>query len=242
MASPTNADSTFYESFWTDAAYQQSYAFDSAVRDRFPAIQNVWGELALPNRVLDFGSGNGVLTYWMRRNGFGTSILGVDVSHTGIANARAAFACEGLRYEHVDYLANLSNGEVFDVVVSSHVLEHIPAPEKTLARLRELGTWFVLEVPLELCLWQSIVFGLRGKERHDNPLGHVNFWTKTSFQRLLEENGFLIVRDYHYASAPYSPYNPAFKRLIERALLKVIGLAAYSRLMATHYTVLARRR
>lgn len=234
--------SGFYESFWADNAYQHAYAFDSAVRDRFPAIQKVWGGLITPRRVLDFGSGNGVLTYWMRCNGFGESVLGVDVSHTGVASARADFACEGLRYEHVDYLDTLAGREQFDVVVSSHVLEHITEPEAALTRLRELGRWFVLEVPLERCYWQDIVYAVRRKERHDNPLGHVNFWTKKSFRSMLEKCGFLIVRDYHYASAPYSPYNTPLKRLAERVLLGTLGLNVYSRLMATHYIVLACRR
>lgn len=242
MDKASNTISGFYESFWTDANYQQAYAFDSAVRDRFPAIQKVWGRLASPKRVLDFGSGNGVLTYWMHCNGFGESLLGVDVSNTGVENAREAFARGGLQYEHVGYLADLPPEEKFDVVVSSHVLEHIPEPEKVLVQLRGMSDWFVLEVPLEKCLWPDMSYTLRGKERHENPLGHVNFWTKASFRRFLEENDFLIVRDYHYASAPYSPYNSALKRFLERVLLRVIGLNAYSRIMATHYIVLARRR
>ena len=242
MDKSTNSASCFYESFWVDATYQQAYAFDSAIRDRFPAIQKVWGGLVSPKRVLDFGSGNGVLTYWMHCNGFGESILGVDVSNTGVANARAVFACEGLRYEHVDFLASSLGEEKFDVVVSSHVLEHIPEPEKVLVQLRDMSDWFVLEVPLEKCLWPDMSYTLRGKQRHENPLGHVNFWTKASFRKFLEENGFLIVRDYHYASAPYSPYNSFLKRIIERMLLRIVGLEAYSRVMATHYIVLARRR
>lgn len=242
MDKASNTTSGFYELFWTDATYQQAYAFDAAVRDRFPAIQKVWGSLVPPKRVLDFGSGNGVLTYWMHCNGFGDALLGVDVSNTGVENARAAFACAGLQYEHIDYLADLPPEERFDVVVSSHVLEHIPEPEKVVVQLREMSDWFVLEVPLEKCLWQALSYTLRSKERHDNPLGHVNFWTKTSFRKFLEENGFLIIRDYQYASAPYSPYNSARKRLVERLLLRVIGLNAYSRVMATHYIVLARRR
>ena len=35
----------FYEYFWADSLYQQAYAFDSAVRDRYPAIKKVWAEM-----------------------------------------------------------------------------------------------------------------------------------------------------------------------------------------------------
>lgn len=238
----TSDKNKFYEAFWENASYQTEYAFDSAVRDRMPAIHKVWGELKLPNRVLDFGSGNGVLSYWMHCNGFGNDIVGVDVSDTGIANARKAFARLGLNYEHVDLLDTLNTQDTFDVVVSSHVLEHVPEPEKTLKKLLPLSEWFVLEVPLEQCLWPELSCAIRGKSRSDNPLGHINFWTKESFTDFLRNNGFLIVRDFQYASAPFSPYNSWGKRMVERALLSTLGLSVYSRLLATHYVVLARRR
>lgn len=227
----------FYEKFWEDSQYQQSYAFDSAVRDRYPAIKKVWGDLLKPKTVLDFGCGNGVLTYWLKSNGFGEQIVGVDVSETGVTNARKAFGQSGLTYELVDQLG----GNFFDAVVSSHVLEHIDRPEDMLQQVCNKAEWIVIEVPLEKCIWPDLSCLLRGKERQENPLGHVNFWNKKTFNRLLEKCGLLVVKDYQYASAPYSPFNHWAKRLVERFMLSVIGLNLYSKIMATHYIVLARR-
>lgn len=232
----------FYEAFWSDASYQQAYAFHSAVRDRFPAIQHVWGSLKAPKRVLDFGCGNGVLSYWMHSNGFGEEVVGVDVSHTGIAHGQKMFGRPGLHFTHVDTLPELGGDNAFDVVVASHVLEHIPAPEKALSLLLPMGEWYVLEVPLEQCWWPNLVCVIRGKSREDNPLGHVNFWTKASFRAFLEDHGLLTLRDYQYASAPYSPYNPLWKRIVERLLLAITGVHWYGKVMATHYVVLACRR
>lgn len=231
----------FYEQFWADAQYQQAYAFDSAVRDRFPAIQKVWGNLRLPQRVLDYGCGNGVLTFWLWSNGFGNEVTGVDVSRTGIENARRAYRGAGLNFETIEAVENYAPGS-FDVVVSSHVLEHIEQPESALACLAAKADWLVLEVPLEQCLWPDLVARLRGRSRRDNPLGHVNFWSRTSFNAFLENAGLLVVRDFQYASAPYSPFNHWAKCLLERLALKVLGLRLYGALMATHYIVLARKR
>jgi len=232
----------FYEEFWQDASYQLAYAFDSAVRDRFPAIKKVWGDLRPPGRVLDFGCGNGVLTYWLSCNGFGNEVIGVDVSNTGIANAQKCFSRPSVQYLHASRVPEMvAEKKIFDAVVSSHVLEHIPSPEKVLAELLPLGEWFVIEVPLEDCLWPNFHYAIRGKQRRENSLGHVNFWNKKTFRRFIEENGLMIVRDYHYASAPFSPYSSIVKRLVERVALGILGLSIYSRLMATHYAVLARR-
>lgn len=234
-------DREFYEQFWEDSDYQLAYAFDSAVRDRFPAIQKVWGTLRPPVRVLDFGCGNGVLTYWLKANGFGQDVLGIDVSKTGVSFAQCAFSCSGLEYRTVDQVKFESETGVFDVVVSSHVLEHISKPGNALRLLLPLAEWFIIEVPLERCWLQSLIWVIRGKKQVDNPLGHVNFWTRQSFLRFLRENDLMTVREHQYASAPFSPYNSPFKRFLEQALLNVLGIRGYGILMATHFVVLARK-
>jgi SAM-dependent methyltransferase len=233
--------SGFYEQFWADTDYHLTYAFDSAVRDRFPAIQKVWGEMSLPRRVLDYGSGNGVLTYWMFANNFGSELLGIDISNIGVESAKRQFERPCLQYRTFDPNRSLDSLGRFDVVVASHVLEHIPDPRRALAQMLPLSEWFLLEVPLEECLVQEALAAVRRKERRDNALGHLHFWTKKDFRRLLESCGLILVRDFHYASAPFSPYHGRLKRWAERAALSVLGTSIYGHFMATHYIVLAYR-
>jgi SAM-dependent methyltransferase len=235
-----NKANEFYEQFWADSLYQQAYAFDSAVRDRYPAIKKVWGDMRQPGKVLDYGCGNGVLTYWLWSNEFGKKIIGVDVSQTGVNNAINSFAREGLTFASINALNGLPPHS-FDVVVSSHVLEHVDQPEIALASIVEKAEWLVLEVPLEKCIWPELVARLKGKSRKDNPLGHVNFWDKTTFKQFLQKAGLLVIRDYQYVSAPYSPFNHWLKRGVELIALNLIGMRFYSKLMATHYIVLARK-
>lgn len=231
----------FYERFWSDARYQFEYACDSAVRDRFPAIQQVYGTLRKPATVLDFGCGNGVLTHWMHANGFSESVTGVDVSRTAIENARKQFAAPGLSFETYDPEQSLEGLGRFDVIVASHVLEHITDARRVVRELSRMARWLVLEVPLEDCLVQTALWKLRGRPRTDNPLGHVQFWTRKSFHHFLESEDLSVVRSYHYASAPFSPFSSPWKRILERGLLTAAGVALYGRLMATHYAVLACR-
>lgn len=231
----------FYEQFWQDADYQLAYAFDSAVRDRFPAIQKVWGQLRTPARVLDYGCGNGVLTFWMSAHGFGQDLLGLDVSHEGIQQAVSYFARPGLEFQVLEPGKPLDHLGVFDVVVSSHVLEHVEYPQKAIVQMLPLSEWFVLEVPLEQCFVQTALTAIRGKALGDNPVGHVNFWTKRSFDSFIASCGLISLRTYRYASAPFSPYNSSLKCALERTALKILGLGLYGRFMATHYIVLARR-
>jgi len=239
--SQPSEQSGFYEKFWVDEDYTFAYAFDSAVRDRFPAIQKVWGQLLFPKRVLDYGCGNGVLSYWMAAHGFGQSLTGIDISQMGIANAQQRFSGANLTFQTFEPEKDLSYLGSFDAVVSSHVLEHIHQPELAVAKILPLSDWFLLEVPLENCIAQSIIWKLKGQPREENELGHVNFWDKTEFRDFLNQCGLVIVRDYQYASAPFSPFNSKLKRIIEKFLLNLLGVELYAKLMATHYIVLACR-
>lgn len=238
MAEISFENPRFYEQFWQDQAYQLGYALDSAVRDRYPAIVKVWDGRKLPETVLDFGCGNGVLTAVLYKEGFGNEILGVDVSMTAIENAQTRYMHDGLQFERIDS-GDLPGHKYFDVIIASHVLEHIDEPENVLSLLKSRAGYLVLEVPLERCWWQDLVYRLFPSIRRDNPVGHVNFWSKESFRQCVNEAGLEILNDYHYASAPFSPYTHWLKRICERCLLAVLGLKRYSRLMATHYSVLA---
>jgi SAM-dependent methyltransferase len=233
---------SFYERFWQDADYQLSYALHSAVRDRFPAIQKVWGAMLPPRRVLDFGCGNGALAYWMHCHGFGSQIVGVDVSVTAVQFAQRQFARPGLSFHALSTTDGLTGLGVFDVTIASHVLEHLEKPEEALVEMASLTEWLVLEVPLENCWVPRLNAALRSRHPATNPVGHVQFWTRESFRALVALSGLIVIRDFQYASAPFSRYQSRVKRLVERAALGLLGVPAYGRFLATHYAVLARSR
>lgn len=236
----TQTTPAFYETFWADRAYQFRYALWSASHDRWPAIRAVWGDLPLPGRVLDYGSGNGVLTDWLAAHRFGHEVIGLDISTTGVAAAQEAFQRPNLRFEVLDPAVGTGHLGTVDAIVSSHVLEHVPDPEAVLRAMRPQADWFVLEVPLEDCLMQSVIASMRSRPRTDNPLGHLHFWTRESFLGLLQRCGYAVVREHQYASAPYCPFIGGGARAMRRLLLSG-GLNVYSRLMATHLCVLVRR-
>jgi len=230
----------FYEQYWQDADYHLEYNFEAAVRHRFPSICRVWGSLRPPGRVLDWGCGNGVLTYWMFENGFGTEVLGVDVSETAIAHANERFARTRLSFRQMVPGSSTHELGRFDALVCSHVLEHLDDPIAALRDLHGLAEWYVFEVPLESALVTNFLAARRGGSRSDNSVGHVQFWNRQGFRTVVAEAGYHVVRDNLYASSPLCRYVGARKRVLQRALLTLVGTDIYSRLMAVNYTVLAR--
>ena len=172
-----NTTSEFYEEFWKDSEYQQSYAQIVGIQDRIPAIQKVWGVRPYPKRVLDFGCGNGVLTNLLKEEGFGEQIIGIDVSETGVAYATETFMKSGLSFDGIEFI-NSVDTNYFDAAVSSHVFEHIDNPAQVLNNIKNKARELIIEVPLERCLVPTIISIVKRKKRKNNRLGHVNFWNK----------------------------------------------------------------
>lgn len=123
-------------------------------------------------RVLDFGGGDGRL---MRRfiDG-GAACELVDYTNRPVP---------GVTKIGDDQVA-LTPSHGYDVIVCSHVLEHLAAPADVLSRLRghlaDDGVLYV-EVPME-------VYG--GLPIKTDPVTHVNFFTPDSLRTLLGTSGF----------------------------------------------------
>ncbi len=128
-----------------------------------------------PYRVLDFGGGNGKLLVSFQRRGHVCHL--VDYTLEPLPGIRKVG----------DTLDDLSSGAVYDVILCSHVIEHLGDPRRTVrnlaTRLREGGMLYG-EVPIDL--WGGIDI------RHD-PVTHVNFFTPDSFELLFEREGLRIV-------------------------------------------------
>jgi ubiquinone/menaquinone biosynthesis C-methylase UbiE len=119
-------------------------------------------------RVLDAGCGEGVLSWYLAERG--ARVTAMDISKPNIENARMFLAKKGV-LDRVDLL--LGDAEKlpfpdasFDVVVSSHVLEHLPDFDKGLAEIRRVTKKRAI-VALPTCLNLAAA----------SQLGGVDFWT-----------------------------------------------------------------
>ncbi|MBN1268174.1 MAG: class I SAM-dependent methyltransferase [Kiritimatiellae bacterium] len=127
-------------------------------------------------RVLDFGGGRGELLETFVR--YGHECFVVDY----VTDVRPGVTHLGRRLE------DLPAGLVFDLVVCSHVLEHVAEPRAVLSALRgavaEGGVVYV-EVPLEI--WA-------GPPLRSDPVTHINFFSAGSLRVLLEGCGFQVLQ------------------------------------------------
>jgi SAM-dependent methyltransferase len=145
-----------------------------------------------PAGLLELGSGPGAVIKECQRRGLGSRFAAIDYSLEAIAYIKAH--CTGIEAIQADITdKDFTSHEAFDVVVLSHVLEHLEDPEGFLrAMVKSLSfRYVILEVPLEDLAAARVKNLFR--DRRINEAGHVQFFTAGSFERMVERNGLRII-------------------------------------------------
>lgn len=157
---------------------------DEAVRRRFEAQAELVGER--PGRVLDVGAAGGEFVDFLRERG--VDVRGVD-----------PFARDDARHPLVERVALESAAlgvGAFETITAWHVLEHLPSPRASLARLREL-----LVPGGRLCLALPNFESWRGRWlRNDDVPRHLFAFDAASLARYAEATGFRVLAISHRAA------------------------------------------
>ncbi len=157
-----------------------------------------------PIAVLELGCGTGAVIVECQRRGLGAEFTAVDYSKEAIKYLESQSA--GIRCIAADITDPYFRlDQCFDVVVLSHVLEHLEDPLTFLQSLRKRIRFqhLVAEVPLE-DLWASRLKHLL-RDRNKNAAGHVQFFTETSFQQLLASATFELKDSRRYVPISSPP-------------------------------------
>ncbi|MBN2023856.1 MAG: class I SAM-dependent methyltransferase [Pirellulales bacterium] len=137
-----------------------------------------------PMRVLDVGCGRGELLEQLTR--LGHQVTGLEPEPNCVALASQYATCVA---GSVEDLADHFRPGQFDVIVLSHVLEHLSNPLKILQALRNMqAAAYVFAVP-NVHRTARLVRALTGSERPDHSL-HLFSWGRPEFTALLRKAGF----------------------------------------------------
>jgi 2-polyprenyl-3-methyl-5-hydroxy-6-metoxy-1,4-benzoquinol methylase len=150
-------------------------------------------ELAAPSSLLDVGCGEGVLVHsWAQRLG-SARVVGIDLEEESIQAGWSERQAPNLEYRVME-AENLpfADGE-FDLASAIEVLEHVPDPEHTVSEMARCAKRHLLvSVPHEP-LWRmlNMARGAYWKDLGNTP-GHLNHWSRRSFQALLARHGEVV--------------------------------------------------
>jgi len=193
--------------------------------------------------VLEIGAGTGSILSYLSKMDFATKYYALDISEEAINFIKKREDIIGL----VD--ANTYDGhhlpyqdKQFDLVILSHVIEHLHNPAELLIEAARVTRYLVVEVPLEDNLYTHIKINLF-KSRYREETGHIQWFTKQKFLILLCKTCNLNLLDTRMVYVPDSAYffYKGSKRnifnhlsLFIKKILRSISPNIYSLLLTDH--------
>ena len=186
----------------TGNTYDKYGSSNPVVRRLMGGFERTLQELfdrAGPQSLLDVGCGEGVLVQRWALSLPGRRVVGIDLEEESIQAGWAEHEAPNLEYRtmpagragRVEDLPFAENE--FDLAAAIEVLEHVPDPEHTLAEMARCAERHLLvSVPREP-LWRMLNMA-RGAyiSQLGNTPGHLNHWSKRSFERLLSRHGEVV--------------------------------------------------
>ena len=142
--------------------------------------------------LLELGCGVGAVIAECQRRNLAASYCGLDHAPEAIDYLRThSSGIEAIQADLTDPGFHMS--EPSDVVILSHVLEHLESPVILLRNMKESVpfSYVVVEVPLENLIAGRAKSLLR--DRRANQAGHVQFFTVRSIEFLMECSGLRII-------------------------------------------------
>lgn len=172
-------------------------------------------------RILDVGCGNGNITRGIGSLGY--QVTGIDFSEQAIRYANGRNKLSNVTFR-VCSAEEVTDGDQFDAVICSEVLEHLHHPDglmSTIAKMLRSGAIFIATVPngigpRELLItrpvqhmskgWMGSIIGQSKKmlgytnstvQSQSEDLTHIQFFTKHSIIQLVKQHGFDLLQFGH---------------------------------------------
>lgn len=148
--------------------------------------------IAPGSSVLDIGCGEGTTLNYLK-NELGIKGTGIDLSPHAVEMALK----KGITAFQGDASSkDFSVSDVYDHIIISEVLEHIPNPEELLEKVKgKFRTSLILSIPNSAYYIHRLrlLFGRFPVQWAWHPGEHLRFWSLTEFGELLAESGFEVI-------------------------------------------------
>ena len=196
---PVDCDGkTWYRQQYAEHLSYEADWFVATAKDKVDSIQQLLVRNSIAARTLaEFGCGTGAVILGCRERGIGNSFFGVDYSSDAIRHFH-----EGAPDVWVE-VADITDrrfrfSQPVDVLLLSHVLEHLEGPLEFLQACIEKVEfrYLIAEVPLEALPLLSLKAALFGR---NVSAGHVQYYTANGFRELIAKANLGIVDERIYS-------------------------------------------
>lgn len=168
-----------YDKFWQSDAIVEEYLEEGRkrfYRDVFLLCRNY-----IRGKVFDIGCGSGFFLGIVSTLGGLGELYGADFSSASLKRCRDGIP-DG-RFILSDIFSLGCKTGYFDTVICMETLEHIENPRHALGEA------------LRVCRNEGYIIVTIPNGIYDNYIGHLNFWSKSDFERFLDG---ITVADFHY--------------------------------------------
>jgi ubiquinone/menaquinone biosynthesis C-methylase UbiE len=140
-------------------------------------------------KVLEVGAGDGSILAELDKINFAQELYALEISESGLATIEArnlsslkeAQLFDGYKLPYAD--------QSFDLIILSHVLEHVEYERLILREIKRVAKMAIIEVP------KDYRFGVDKKIKHFLSYGHINLYTPSSLKFLLQSEGFTVLQE-----------------------------------------------
>ena len=231
---PSASLSSLYGDYYKDDKERVWRALGA--KDKADHVLQLCGSLT-PETVLEVGCGDGAVLQELDRRGFGTKLYGVEISESGVEATRARNLPSLVSVQSFSGYELPFEADSMDLIVSTHVLEHVEHERLFLKELGRVGRHILIEVPLENTL--------RVSKALNNTIGHINFYNRHQLRSLLETTGLEILdcRSFDHSvellSHGRSPVSGRLRKMIRSTAHRANARLA-EQMFTYHMTVLCR--
>lgn len=169
--------------------HEHRYAIRESIIRLIDEVRNQDNKPKKEINILDCGCGVGLFMRDLKRLGY-RSVQGMDFDENCVEKAQKYGPCKKVSFSEIDKV--YKRGE-FDLVILSHVLEHMQHPTDILKKIKKITSWIVLAVPNPLRPKIQIKYSIRGKNYSNK--GHYHSWDHSHFENFLSRyNDLEIVK------------------------------------------------
>jgi methionine biosynthesis protein MetW len=173
---------------------------DGGVAERFRIFADLIED---GTSVLDIGCGSGVFLQFLAQNKEKVKGFGIDVSAEAVRRARE----KGVNSQVVDVTEpEFQLDDIYDYIILSEILEHIPNPEGLMLKLRERFRRAILISVPNIGYYPYRLRLLRGSfplQWGLHPGEHLRYWTVSDFLFWAEQLGFKVEKAIASDGFPY---------------------------------------
>jgi ubiquinone/menaquinone biosynthesis C-methylase UbiE len=148
------------------------------------------------NKVLEVGAGDGVILQLLAERGFGSELHAVELSASGVERIKERNIAAIKSVQEFDGYHLPFEDDSMDLIILTHVLEHVEHERLLLRELKRVAKMVVIEVP------RDYKAGVDTRIKHFLAYGHINVYTPTSLRYLLLTEGLEVVKDLTDTIAP----------------------------------------